>query len=333
MMKLGIIGTGFMAKTHADAYKKLVGVEIVGFTGVNVERGRKVAQEYGSEFFPSIEAMLARKEIQIIDVCTPTDLHERFVIQSAEAGKHILCEKPFALSLEAADRMIEAVQKAGVKLMVSQVLRFWPEYVKVKEMYDSGSLGEINMIYANRLTQHPNWGNWYKDVKKSGGGLFDLHLHDIDFMLHLLGPVDHVYSIGKKSANGAWNHVFSNLSFKNGSKACVESSYQMPHGYPFSMSLRVVTDEAAMEYNFTAGFNLEDLDSSKSSLKYFQSRQNPIQVEVESKDPYYEELRYFVDCVIKDQEPKIVTLQESREVLRIIVALEQSLETGQLVRV
>lgn len=332
MVKVGIIGTGNMARTHADAYKNIPEVKLAGFVGTNESRGRQLASEYGCEYFASMESLFDRQEIEVVDICLPTDLHERFVIQSAEAGKHILCEKPFSLSLESVDRMIAAVQKAGVKFMLAQVLRFWPEYEVFKKMYDNGDLGTLNLISASRLAQHPNWGDWFKDVGRSGGGLIDMHWHDVDFMSYLLGPIESVYAIGKKFENGAWDHVVSNLTFKNGTKASVESCYRMPHGYPFSASFRAIGDEAGLEYKLSAGFNLEDLGSSSSSLMYFKKGQEPLRLSPDQKDPFQEELQYFIDCVVKDRQPEVVKPEESREVQRIILAIRQSLETGEIIK-
>jgi predicted dehydrogenase len=332
MVKVGIIGTGNMAKTHADAYKKISGVEIAGFVGNSETQGRQVALNYDSEYFVSLAALLDRKDIQVVDICVPTDLHESYVIQSAEAGRHILCEKPLSLELDSVDRMIAAVSKAGVKFMVAQVLRFWPEYVAIKEMYDNGSLGQLNVISASRMAQHPNWGDWFKDVSRSGGGLFDLHWHDIDFMSYLLGPVESVYAVGRKYDNGAWDHVVSNLTFCNGTKASIEGCFRMPDGYPFSASFRGIGDETGIDYKFSAGFNLEDLESSSSSLTVFKKGQEPTRIVPEQNDPFHKELQYFIDCVVNDQEPKVVTPAESREVLRIILAIKQSLETGEIIK-
>lgn len=329
-MKVGIIGSGFMARTHAEAYRQMSDVEIAGISSTNPVTGSKFAEEFGCPYYPQVEVMLACDDIQIIDICVPTDVHEKYVVMAAAAGKHVLCEKPMAITLEAADRMIAATEQAGVKFMIAQVLRFWPEYVKIKELYEAGSLGEINMVYANRLAQHPTWSEWFADVTKSGGGLFDLHLHDIDYVRHLLGPVKSVYAVGKKFSNGAWNHVMTSLSFHNGSKASVEGSYHMPNGYPFTMSLRATSDRSGIDFHLSAGFNLENLNESQSRLLFFDEGQDLKSVEFVNGDPYFNELRYFVDCVASDEQPKIMMPRESREVLEIVLAIEQSLETGEI---
>jgi predicted dehydrogenase len=329
MIQVGVIGTGFMAKTHLDAYQKMKDVQVLAVTAVNEERGKALAQTYGCEYLSTAEEMMAREDIHMIDVCTPTFVHEKLVIMAAEAGKHVICEKPLALTVEEVDNIIEATKKAGVKFMAAQVLRFWPEYVEIKKLYDNGDLGATQIVNASRLTQFPTWSEWFKDVSKSGGGLYDLHLHDIDFLYHLFGPVDSVYATGKKNEHGAWNHVVSQLTFKNGSKANVEASYQMPEGYPFTATFRIVGDEAAADYQFSAGFNLEKLDESEGKLLVSKNGVGLTYPEVENSNPYYNELEYFVQCIVQNKEPDRVQPEDCKEVLKILTSIEASLESGE----
>jgi predicted dehydrogenase len=330
MLKVGIIGAGFIGKKHANAYKTLNNLEIIGVSEVNEKAGRQYADEYNCAYFQDAESLVKREDIDIVDICLPTFLHEKYVIMAAEHGKHVLCEKPFTLTLESADRILEAVDKAKVTLMVAQVVRFWPEYVMIKQYYDSGKLGGIKMVYANRLAQHPNWSDWFKDVRKSGGGLFDLHLHDVDYMRYLLGPVESVYATGKQSENGAWNHVVTCMNFKSGSRACVEGAYEMTENYPFTTTLRAVGLEGTIDYNFSAGFNLENIGDAKSKFVYYKNGSNPEMLQVEQKDPYANEIEYFVNCIAERKKPKIILPAESREVLEIMLAIQKSLETGEI---
>lgn len=331
MVNVAIIGTGFMAQTHADAYKQIDGVRLVAITAVNKEKGQKVADKYNCSYVEDINDLLGRDDIDVVDICTPTFTHEELVISAAEARKHILCEKPIALTLQSVDRMIAATEQAGVTFMVGQTLRFWPEYMKIKELYDNGTLGDVHIVYANRLAQHPTWGEWFRDVSKSGGGLFDLHLHDIDFMCYLFGNVKSVYAIGKQNELGAWNHVVTNLTFENGTKTAVESSYEMPEGFPFTMSLRASGDKGTVDFQMSAGVNLENLDESVSRFILFSNEEDEITpLKVEEIDPYVSELTYFIDCIKNGKKPEVVLPKDNREVLEVMLAIERSLETNQI---
>ncbi|MDY0092855.1 MAG: Gfo/Idh/MocA family oxidoreductase [Candidatus Vecturithrix sp.] len=333
MLHVGMIGAGFMGRTHGDAYKNLTDVRLAGIASRGQEKARKFAEEYQCTNYPQPEELINNPSIDIIDICLPTHLHEQYVVLAATHGKHVLCEKPFSLTLEAADRMIEATRKAGVKFMIAQVLRFWPEYMKIKELCDQGVPGKINTVYASRLAQFPNWGDWFQDVAKSGGALFDLHLHDIDYLRYLMGPVHSVYAVGKQDAKGAWNHVVSVLNFTNGATAVVEGSNQMTAGYPFTMSLRAVGEQGTIEFSFKAGFNVEERASAANAVVLYQEGKSPEILDIVQKDGYLHEIEYFVNCVKNDVQPAIVTPEQSREVLQLVLALKKSLESGNVVRV
>ena len=333
MIHVGILGVGFMGRTHAEAYKQLADVSLSGIAGRGQERARTFAEEYHCTNYPQPEELIKNPKFDIIDVCLPTYLHEHYVVLAASHGKHVLCEKPFALTLEAADRMIEATRKAGVKFMAGQVLRFWPEYMKIKELYDQGILGKLNIVYANRLAQFPNWGDWFQDIEKSGGGLIDLHLHDIDYMRYLLGSVRSVYAVGKQEQNSAWNHVVSILNFTSGAKAVVEGSNQMTTDYPFTMSVRAVGEKGTVDFSFKAGFNLEERASAANTVMLYREGQAPEMLDILQKDGYLNEVEYFVNCVKNDVQPTVVTPEQSREVLQLVLALKESLESGQVIQI
>jgi predicted dehydrogenase len=216
--------------------------------------------------------------------------------------------------------------------MVAQVVRFWPEYVEIKKLYDAGKFGDIKMVYASRLAQHPNWAEWHKDPKNSGGGLFDLHLHDIDFLRYIFGEVKSVYAVGWRSRTGCWNHVTTSLQFKNGVRAVAEGAFDMTENYPFTMSLRIVGESSTADYRLIAGLNLEDVGSSTREAMLYETGSEPTQIPVDtSVDAYQAELEYYADCVEKGTTPKKVPLAESKDVVRIILAIQESLETGDVV--
>jgi predicted dehydrogenase len=332
MVRVGILGAGFMGKTHAEAYKQLPNAQIAGIGEVDESLGGEFAKEFACEHYVDAEELIRREDVDIIDVCLPSFLHEKFVIQAAREGKHILCEKPFTLSMESADRMIDAVNKAGVSFMIAQVVRFWPDYMKIKKFSEEGVLGSIKMVYANRLSQQPGWSDWFKDVNKSGGGLFDLHLHDIDYVYYLLGPAETVYAVGEKDEAGAWNHIVTSLTYAGGARAVVEGSNVMTNGYPFTMVFRVTGSDGTAEFTFSAGSNLEDRDSATNKLVLYSTDKDSEIVPADKKDAYFNEIEYFVQCVDQGIKPEKITPEQSREVLNIIHSIRQSLETNTVVR-
>ena len=333
MLNIAIIGSGFIAGAHAAAINNSEKVNLAGIANPNEVSVKKAAEAAGCKWFTDIEKMLKEEDIDIVDICVPTFLHEQYVLMAAKHGKNILCEKPVALNVESFDNMVKAAEEAGVRFMVAQVLRFWPEYVDIKKRYAAGEFGEVKYVYANRLGQHPTWTKWHVDPAKSGGGLYDMMLHDIDFVRYVFGPVKEVYAAGWQSETGCWNHVMANLIFENGVKAGIEGSMAMTDNYPFNMNFRIVGENKSEEYNLSAGLNLEDVASAKRQEIIFENGKDPVLADVDqSEDAYQNEIEYFADCVESGKETDIVPLEENRNVLEIEAAIQKSLETGEVVK-
>lgn len=332
MVKVAIVGAGFMGDTHASAYSRMENAELVAICDQNVEKGSALAEKYHCTHYADFDEMVKDCEMDLADICLPTFLHEQFVLKAANAGKHIICEKPVTLNVESLDRMLETVEKNQVMMFVGQVVRFWPEYVEAKNMLDNGTLGEVKSYYAARLSEHPAWSEWYRKVENSGGGLLDLHLHDIDYACYLFGKPEKVYAIGKKNEYGSWNHVSSILTFSNGVSTTVEGILEMPEGYPFTMQLRIVGSKKAFEYIMKAGKNLEDV-ASAGRAAYLYGEGESKKLSIEEKDAYTTELQHFVNCIDAGETSDIINMRQVREVLCTIRALNQSLEEGREITV
>lgn len=331
MLKVGMIGSGYIGKVHAAAFENSKKAKLAAIADINEEAGRKVAEQAGCAFYSDAEDMLKNEELDFVDICVPTFLHEKMVKLAAKYKVNVLCEKPVALSLKSMDRILKAVQNAGIVFMVAQVIRFWPEYVKIKEMVDNGDFGNIKMVYANRLAQFPAWMNWNQDPERSGGGLFDLHLHDVDICRSLFGEVDSVYAIGYKNEAGCWNHVVSSLTFKNGVKCALEGAYEMTYDYPFTMTLRVVGADVTADYVLSAGMNVDDPSSFKRALMRYETDQSPVKVDIDEHDAYQAEIDYYADCLTEGKSPNIVPAEQVKDVVRILLAIQKSMETRKVV--
>lgn len=332
MVKIAMIGAGFMGRTHAQIYVKAQNAEIVGLCDKNRELGEKFAEEFQCAYFEEIEVLLEQCEVDVMDICVPTFLHEEYVMTAAKYKKHVFCEKPVTFSVKQLDGMIHAIKQSGKKMFVGQVVRFWPEYVTAKKKYESGDLGNLKAVYAARLSEHPAWSEWYKRVENSGGGLLDLHLHDVDYVCYLLGKAEYVYAVGQKNAYGCWNHVMSILSFPNGISAAIEGIIEMAKGYPFTMQLRLVGEKKVYDYIMKAGTNLEDVGSAKRETRIYEEGMSTV-LALDETDAYETELLHFLNCVENNKESEIISMEDVRNVLCTIEAIQASLETGQKIRV
>jgi predicted dehydrogenase len=326
MKNIGLVGLGFIGKTHLKAYHSIENGQVTAICTRSEVKDPDITSHYKGSIVAEFDDLLRVKEIDIIDICLPTYLHEEYIIKAANAGKHIICEKPLTLTVESAHRIINEVNKNQVKLFVGQVLRFWPEYQVIKSYSQIDKLIDIDIVHAKRLSQAPKWSEWFQYPEKSGGALFDLHIHDIDFVYYLLGHVDSVYAVGSKNRNGAWDHVMTTLSFKNNSKAFVEASQRMPKGFPFTMSFRAQTDQATLDFNVVAGENIENIKNSNQQFIYY-TDQNKFLIEIEKSDAFQNELSYFVNCLEHNQENNVIPLEDVLYTLKLVKAIENSLET------
>ena len=331
MFRVAIVGLGYIAQNHIAAYKQMEDVEIAAVVSRSQQKGKQAAAELHCKHYLTLEDMFAGDKIDLVSICVPTYLHETYVIQAAKAKCHVLCEKPVTFDLPALDRMIAACEENGVRFMVAQVARWWPEFMTFKEYIESGKLGALHMIYEKRTCQHPTWSNWHRDPAKSGGGLYDLNVHDIDYLYSLFGKPSRVYAIGWKSPTGCWNHVCSSLEWKSGAKALCETSLEMTGNYPFSIALRATGDKGTLDYALTAGMNINDGERGSNLNWYPTGTEETFPLEVEQTDMFYGEIREFLDA-IQENRPAAVTPQDTRNVLEIVLAIKSSLESGLVIQ-
>lgn len=332
MFHIAIVGAGYIGQNHIAAYKARSDAKVVAIICRSAEHGAQVVKQVGDgcRHYTSLDAALAENQIDIVDVCTPTNMHEPYVIQAAEAKCHVLCEKPVTFTLESFDRMYNACKKNGVYFMVAQVARWWPEFITIKNYMDEGKLGDVHMIYEKRICQHPNWSTWHRNPDVSGGGLYDLGVHDIDYLYTLFGTPTHVYANGWKSPTGCWNHVVSNFTWAGGQKAVLENSLEMTGNYPFSIQFRGTGDKGTIEYSLTAGVNINDGEMGSNLIWYPADSEDVVPVSVEQTDMFLGEIGEFLDAVGAGTTVP-VTPEASRDVLKIVLAIKESLETGKVI--
>lgn len=233
-----------MGRMHATVYGQIENAELVGVFDSNPERGEPFAAEHGVKYYSDFDALAA--EVDAVDICLPTYRHAEFTIKAAALKKHVLCEKPMALNADEARKMKVACEEAGVRLMIAHCIRFWPEYALLKQIALTGNLGELISINLTRYGEFPHWGsnNWLADESKAGGGALDMHIHDTDYALYLLGQPKEVFSAGSVDSRGV-SHIFSTFVYDKA--VChLEGGWNMPPGTPFKMAFRAVFEQGAI---------------------------------------------------------------------------------------
>ncbi len=336
MVRVGLVGYGFMGKMHAACYEATGEAKVVCVADVESDRRADAQDKLGCEGFESLDPMLASADVDVIDICTPTYLHEEQVVTSAKAGKDIFCEKPMALSVDSCDRMIAAVESAGVRLMVGQVVRFWPEYQVIKRIVDSGELGQVLWTSLRRISGPPTWAwqGWLADPAKSGGAILDLHIHDIDYIAWLLGSPKKIQCQGVRGSGGGFDTALTlGSEHENGASSYTEGSLMMAGDYPFSTQVVVACKRGSIRFD----------NAASPALLVYRDGKQPFAPEVpevgigvaegggniSSLGGYFNEIKYFVDCISAGVHPEVVTPHTAREAVKTCLAATQSANTGQ----
>lgn len=333
MNRLAIIGSGMISYSHADAIRNQPDAKLVAVVDIDLEAAKKLAQKYDCQYFTDTETMLDEVEIDAAIICLPTFLHEKYVTICAQRKINVLCEKPLEMNVPATERILNVVKATGIIFMVAQVVRFWTGYAEIKEMADAGELGEVYMAFASRCSVPQVWGNtWLMDPKQGGGAIQDMHVHDIDYLRFLLGPIDYVYSHANKDFTGCWNHVMSSVAFQDGHKAVAEAAFTMQEGYPFSMYLKIAATKATIEFHYRAGFNIGERDSINSEMCIYRAGKTPLRKQPELYDGYTKQLTYFLSCLNDAVQPKLVPHEENLEVIKAVCAIRESAETNRIIK-
>jgi predicted dehydrogenase len=325
-VKVGLIGCGNMGAGLARACSQLDNATVVGVADSMAEKAEKLAEDLSARAFGDYRNLLTEGDVDAVIVAVPNFLHADTASAAAESGKHVFCEKPMALTVDDCDRMIKAAKDNGVKLMVGQVLRYLPVFVKMKEIVDSGILGEPFSMYVSRLSGG-SWGNpqhWRMKRELTGGILYEVSVHELDYMRYICGDVESVSaSMGNFiQADGRdyedTAHVM--LRFKSGGVGTlIAGQCSSMGGYDGKIHCRKGTVH---------------FDNGKSLVTYkpFDGEVVKIEREEMKTEPgVRREIRYFVESIVEDKEPAIPG-EDGRKVIEIAQAAYISAKEGREVK-
>lgn len=330
MIKIGILGMGFMGRGHFGRYATIPGAKVTAVADVEPERRRGELQVQGNidlglgkldmsgvQAFAAAEELIAQADVDVVDVCLPTYLHSRYSVAALQAGKHVFCEKPMALSLAEADAMLEAAEQTGRLLMIGHCIRFWPEFLYLKELVDNQTLGKLLSLRMSRLGTGPlwSWDGWMLDAARSGGAVLDLHIHDVDFVHYMLGKPAVIDAQGGEAGGATGlNFVMAAYRYRHVPRVTIEGGW-MRAGLGF---------QASYDAWFEGGFLQYKGWETPTLTLYRNDAQEATHPEVAPGDAYTNELRYFLDCVATGTPPERCLPRSARDSLALVFKEQES---------
>ena len=316
-MKIGLIGCGFMGTMHANCYNALDGVKVTAVADIRADKARTLAAMSGAEIYGDGKELIERADVDAIDICLPTFLHAEYAEAAMRKCGNVFIEKPVTLTEKESERLIAVQKETGAGVQVGQVIRFWDEYVWLKNLIDTEKYGKVKNAMFRRLSPRPEWSwdGWALDPARSGGALQDLHVHDVDFMLYAFKEPKKRATV--RSDGGEGNSYVMTVCDYDGFCVSLEGSWDFPQSFPFEMYYRVKFEKATAEFSsqglklYTDGGS-EDVKLEKKKLASVGGGN------ISDLGGYYNELEYFTDCLKKGEKPVKAGLEESARAVKFV---------------
>lgn len=332
MIKIGLIGCGFMGGMHSACYDVIEGAKVVAVADVRPEKAEEVAKVHSAEIYATGEELIKNADVDVVDICLPTYLHTQHAVLAMKAGKNVFLEKPVCLTEEEGELLLKTQEETGAIVQVGQVIRMWDEYVWLKEAKDSGKFGKIHSAVFKRLSSYPTWAwdNWLHQGDKSGSIALDMHIHDVDFMRYLMGEPESFNSFATRDNTGIIEQIFTSFKYPD-AVATVEGCWHYPVDFPFTAQFRVMFDNATV-VNGADGLMVyyKDGGSEKIVIEPSFTSDNNIGGNISSLGGYYNELRYFIDKLNAGETPCIAPLCEGIKSVNLALAEIKSVGGAQI---
>ncbi len=309
MLNIGFIGCGGIARHHATRLAQVGGARIVACADASSAAAKSFAADFGhkgAEVFTDHRLMLRLDAVDAVWVCTPTFLHAAAVIDAAKAGKHVFCEKPMAMKAGDAKRMVAACDKAGVRLTIGFVRRFCPQWGKMKQIVQAGTLGApvIWRFAAGGRPANP----WFRDENKGGGPLLDGAIHNYDFALQMLGPAASVQAsstqFDKTSVGSDTASVI--ITFVSGAQHTLIWTWGMAPGAPAASLNDLIGPKGSLQFGMTAATAPKGFDAKTQGAFTFKGQGGKERVfTYKQRDMFLDQAKHVVARFDKGEQPLV----------------------------
>ena len=325
MQKFVIVGFGFMGMTHAKSILNDPRAQLVAIVDLDPEKAlENLGQETGNletgaikrediseiQTYTSLKDCIAKEEVDACILSVHTEHHYSMSVQVLEAGIHVFVEKPLVLDPEQGIKLIKLASQKDLLLMVAHVVRFMPPYLKLKHWIESGEFGELSWLSMTRFTGLPSWGQWkekLKDFGSTGGALFDLAIHDIDFVQWVLGKPDSIEATTLQGKLSAHDYVCALWKYKSGPDVKIEGGTRFHHQYPFEAGFSANFEKASIKYSSSSPENIIIATDAETILV----------PAGDAMEGYPEELGYFVDCLDRKAKPEKCLPESALQSIRL----------------
>ena len=320
-MNVAIIGCGGMGGLHAQMAANC-GLKIVACGDKYKANAESLARRHGAEASDDCLAVVARRDVDIVGIMTPTPTHTGYVIAAAEAGKHVFCEKPFGRSAKQCRDAIAAAKKAKIKLFIAHVLRYFPEFEAIKAQVAAGKVGKPGFVKLYRGGIFPmGMDGWFRDYEESGGVTLDSMIHDLDWLRYAFGDAHRVFCQAiRRSEPDVIDYSMATVRMRSGIIAKVIGTWAHPSG--FRVEAEVCGDKGMLQFNSD--------EAPLATMKRTPPGETPGMIVPSSPvptSPYQLEWQDFLGWVEGNSEPR-VTPEDALESVRMALAALKSADTG-----
>ncbi len=336
MKKVAIVGFGFMGRTHYGAWKKCRGAKVVAVCDANLAQltAKVVGNIKGAadnttlpksvKVYDDFDKMLSVGGFDIVDITLPTLLHPKTTIAALKAGYHVLCEKPMALKLKDCDRMLAVAKAAKRQFLVAQCVRFFPENIYVRELVRSGKYGKVVAADFTRFISPPKWSpkgaDWFFDEKQSGGVLFDVHVHDADYILGTFGNPAAVSAVFHRNAKGYVDHTTATFRYAD-AIITSDSSFVAASSLVWEASGRIFFEKATVYFG----------PFYKKPLTVYPEDGKAFSPQLPKATGYEAEIRYFLKQVERGAAGDVLTAKDARDSIALLAVERKSAQTGRTI--
>jgi len=294
-------------------------VKVTAVADVRPEFAQKLAKD--AAVYETGMELIAKADVDVVDICLPTNLHTAHAVAAMKAGKNVFIEKPVCINEDEMELLLKTEKETGAKVQVGQVIRQWTEYIWLKQTVDSGVYGKVLHGQFRRLSALPNWAweNWLHQVDKSGGVAVDMHVHDVDFVRYILGEPDTVKAHAYRDAEGVIQQINALFGYGSDVSISVEAGWNYPADFPFTADFRVKFEKATVVLSggVLTVYPNEGGAINPELAEEFQG-DNDIGGNVSSLGGYYNELKYFVEGLQGKNDLSVATVAEAVASVKLV---------------